>query len=109
MEITGKLIHKLSRESGTANSGKDWQKQTIVIEEIAGQYPKKIAIDFFGDKVDLIADLKKDEVLTVAVNIESREYNKRWFTNVGGWKLETKEAEAEQTPEAEVATDDLPF
>jgi hypothetical protein len=86
VEITGKLIKILELESGqSANGG--WVKQVAVIET-AGDYPKKIAVTFF--KQDVIDQLKKKfigEDITVSINVESREYNDRWYTEVKAWKI----------------------
>ena len=32
MEVTGKLVKKLELETGTSKAGKEWQKQSIVID-----------------------------------------------------------------------------
>lgn len=108
MEVRGKLAHKLAVVKGESANGNEWKKQTIVVET-EGQYPKKVAIDFFGDKVELLAGLEKDAQLTVSINLESREYKGRWFTNVNGWKLEKGEAKAVEAQAVEHANDDLPF
>ena len=107
MKVTGLVKHKLAKVTGEGNSG-TWEKQTLVIEE-QGKYTNDVAIDFFN-KLDLIADLKAGQSVTVSVNLKSREYNGRWFTNVDGWKVEAGTAEAEEPAEvADVVSDDLPF
>jgi hypothetical protein len=80
MTLSGKIIHVLPAES-VGQSGKS--KQTFVLET-EGQYPKKIAFDVWENKIEL----SLNEVVTVAVNIESREYNGKYFTNISGWKKE---------------------
>jgi hypothetical protein len=80
MTISGKIIQVLPAES-VGQSSKS--KQTFVLET-EGQYPKKIAFDVWENKIELALG----EVVTVAVNIESREYNGKYFTNISGWKKE---------------------
>ena len=80
MTLSGKIIHVLPAES-VGQSGKS--KQTFVLET-EGQYPKKIAFDVWENKIEL----SLNEVVTVAVNIESPEYYGMYFTNISGWKKE---------------------
>ena len=51
MEITGKVIFILPLRSGISKNGKEWKSQEFVIE-IPGNYPRKICINIFGDKID---------------------------------------------------------
>lgn len=87
LTITGKLIKLLEPVSGTSERG-TWVKQEGIIET-NDQYPKQIALTFF--KQDVIDQLRKKfigESITVSINIESREYNGRWYTEVKAWKIQ---------------------
>ena len=67
------------------------------------------AFDLFGDKADQYRAEIGDEVV-LSFDIESREYNGRWFTSVRGWKLE-KASDVAATPAQAVSADvvnDLP-
>ena len=125
MEIKGKIIHVLPLQEGVSKAGNPWKKQEYVLET-ADQYPKKICFDFFGDKVDQYPAAIGDEV-TLSFDIDSREYNGRWYTGVHGWKLEKNAvgaampepamsdippmpaADLTPFPSASDSTDDLPF
>lgn len=88
LEITGKVIAVLPEQSGTSAGGKSWTKQDFVIET-EDQYPKKIACTAFGEKVVPIASkLTIGQEITVHINIESREFNEKWFTNVSAWRID---------------------
>jgi len=87
LEIKGKVIALQAIEKGQSNN-KDWEKQNIVIEEIEGNYPKKIALQGFGKIVDTTKNLKVGQIITAHINIESREYNSKWYTNVSVWKID---------------------
>ena len=107
--IKGVVKSRLAKETGTTNAGKDWQKQYLIVET-EGEYPKDVCIMFWGDKADLLAPLKGGETVEVSVNIESREYNGRWYTDVKAWKMDVQsEAQAVAEPSTEPAADDLPF
>ena len=87
MEVKGKIIKKLPIVSGTAKStGNPWKKQDYVLETIEA-HPKTIAFDFFGDRADQYNFEVGDEIL-LSFDIESREYQGRYYTNIRGWKGE---------------------
>lgn len=84
MEINGNIIEILPEKSGHSSNG-TWRKQEYILET-AGQYPKKICFMAWGDKIDQFS-IKKGENLIVSVDLESREYNGRWYTDVKAWKV----------------------
>lgn len=92
MEINGKIIQLLEGKSGQSAKGA-WRKQEYVLET-ADQYPKKICFMVWGDKVDEFG-IKQGENLGVSIDLESREYNGRWYTDVKAWKVTRSGAEAE--------------
>lgn len=113
MELQGKCIAALAIESGTSKSGNAWQKQNFVIET-AGQYPKKVCFQLFGDKVNDCPNV--GEEVKVSFDAESREWNGKWFTQLNAWKVERQGAQpAPQQPQYAQAApstppaDDLPF
>ncbi len=87
MEIQGKIILKLPLQQGTSKAGNAWKKQEYVLETINEPYPKKVHFDFFGDRADQYP-LEIGDVITLSYDIESREYNGRWYTDIRGWKAE---------------------
>ncbi len=87
MEITGKIIAVLPAQGGTSKTGNEWKKQEYVLETHE-QYPKKVCFQIFGsDKIEQAA-IQAGEELTVFFDIDSREYNGRWYTNINAWKVE---------------------
>ena len=95
MEITGKIIALLEEKSGQSANG-TWRKQECILET-EGQYPKKICFMVWSDKIDEFA-IKEGENLVISVDIESREYNGRWYTDVKAWQVKRASAEAEYIP-----------
>ena len=95
LEITGKLVEKLEEQNGTSSNGA-WRK-TQFIMETAEQYPKKVCVMLWGDKVD---DLKKYEIgptVKAFINVESREFNGRWYTDIKAWRLDRGDDSAAST------------
>lgn len=118
MELTARLIQILPLQTGTGRNG-DWKKQDIVVET-EGQYPKKVCISIWGDKADESV-LQIDNMLNISFDVESREYNGRWYTDVRAWKVELAGASGGSVPpnvqapaqpvdfKSGDSADDLPF
>ncbi len=85
MEISGTILNILEEQKGEGRNG-PWRKQEFIVET-EGMYPRKVCIAVWGDKIDQF-DLKVGEKVTASVNIESREFNGRWYTDVKAWKLD---------------------
>jgi hypothetical protein len=86
LEITGKLFKILPEQTGSGKNG-NWVKQEFVIET-QEQYPKKVCCSAWGDKAATLKGLKPGDMLKVSVNLESREYNERWYTEARAWKID---------------------
>ncbi len=112
MQLTGKLVQVLPPQSGQGKND-PWKKQDIVVET-EGQYPKKVCFSIWGDKADEKI-LKPGNNLKIDSDVESREYNGRWYTDVKAWKVELANAAAvanEPPPFDDFSSssgEDLPF
>jgi len=85
MQISAKLIQILPLQSETGKNG-EWKKQDIIVET-QEQYPKKICVSVWGDKIPS-QPMMLGENLLIDNDIESREYNGRWYTDVKAWKIQ---------------------
>ena len=94
MEINGKIIELLPEQSGESAKG-PWRKQEYILET-EGQYPKKVCFMAWSDKIDEFA-IKERESLVVSVDLESREYNGRWYTDVKAWKVSRLSVDADSS------------
>ncbi len=92
MEVIGKIIFELPEQSGVSKSGNQWHKREYVLET-EDTYPKKIHFDFFGEKADQYR-LAVGQRVRLSFDIESREFNGRWYTSIRGWRAEPADAEA---------------
>lgn len=117
MELKGKVIQLLPPQSGMGKKG-PWKKQEFILETQA-QYPKKVCLSTWGDKIDQFG-VAEGDLLNVSVDLESREYNGRWYTEARAWKIEKSGSNSGNASKAPVgdepfassgqaATDDLPF
>lgn len=102
MEVSGKIIAVLPPQGGMSKAGREWKKQEYVLET-HDSFPRKVKFDFFGDRVDQFKLNIGDEV-TVSFDIESREFNGRWYTDIRGWKAEKGLAQGatQQQPQAQM-------
>jgi hypothetical protein len=87
LEAIGKIITILPETGGQSQAGKAWTKQEFIIET-NDQYPKKICISLMGDKINELRKYAVGTEVKVSLNIESREYNGKWYTNVSAWRIE---------------------
>lgn len=99
LEIQGRLAQKLQQESGVSKAGKQWSKQGFVVQ-LEGKYPRDLQIDVFNntEMTTFINDTSIGTVLKCNINIDSKEFNGKWYHNVTLWKAEVVRGE-ENVPE----------
>ena len=88
MEFTGKIIAILQPKGGVSKAtGNEWKAQEFVIES-HDQYPRKMCFEVFGaDKIDQF-NIQMGEELTVSFDIDSNQWQDRWFNRIRAWKVE---------------------
>ena len=108
MEVKGKLVKMLKLETGVSKLGKEWQKQTVVVDN-GEEFNNLIAVSAFGE--EKIKDLNKlQEGMTVSIrcNVYSREYKGKYYHNIDGYWF-TQKAENEDFVTSDSNENDLPF
>ena len=107
MEITGKLIKVLELEQGTSKAGKEWRKQSIVVQTDA-EFNNEVCISAFGEeKIKNMNKLSTGDDVTVLCNIYSREYNGKYYNSIDGYWF-TKKGEEDANDDF-VTADAMPF
>jgi len=116
MELKGKVVQILQPQTGMGKKG-PWKKQEFIVET-QSQYPKKVCLSAWGDKIDQY-NLSVGDMVNVAVDLESREYNGRWYTEARAWKVDKNGSSGggdsiplpseEPVANENGTTDDLPF
>lgn len=124
MEFEGTVYKIMPVTKGTSARG-EWQRQDVVFDYNDGSsFTRKICVTFFN-RPDDVAKLREGAAYQVSVNVESREYNERWYTDIRAWRLQPKQVEAPAAPMPDMpplaeeptyasapaaeAVDDLPF
>lgn len=102
MKITGKLIKILKQESGVSKAGKEWSKQSFLIDT-GSEYNNEICISVFGDIMEQLQNLVIGAELECYLNISSKEYNGKYYHNITAWRIELPSNAKESSNE------DLPF
>ena len=106
MEIVGKIIQVLPLQEGIAKSGNPWKLQSYVLET-QEQYPRKVCFEIFGEEKIKNNPCQVDDIVTVSFDIESREFNGRWYTYIRAWRVQqgvvTAETQGVAAPAAQTA------
>ena len=87
MEIVGKIIQVLPLQEGVGRNGNPWKLQGYVLETIEN-YPRKVHFEVFGEDRIKNNPCAIDQIVTVSFDIESREFNGRWYTSIRAWKIQ---------------------
>ena len=103
MQLTAKLTQLLPIQTGSGKNGV-WKKQDIIVET-DGQYPKKVCISIWGDKINE-GQLQIGNLLQIDFDIESREYNSKWYTDIKAWQIEVETLSIQKNSDA-IANIDL--
>jgi hypothetical protein len=106
MDVKGRLIQVLPLQSGTSKSGNGWSKQEFVIET-EEQFPKKVCFTLFGDKVSMLNGISTGDQIDVSFNLESREFNGKWYSNINAWKINPV-LDSQTNQSTSFSADDIP-
>ena len=122
VELTGRIAQILPLEQGVSKAGNSWRKQVFILET-QDQYPRKVAISLLNDNIDKYA-IQVGMVVTAHIEIESREWNGKWYTEVKAWQITYPQGQPvatrvatstqpvatyTQAPAQPQAAEDLPF
>jgi len=108
LQVKGKIEQILNPESGVSRAGNEWKKQEFVIET-REQFPRKVCFTLFNDKNALLEKLKEGDEVEVSFNIESREFNGKWYHNINAWKIDKVTGEPQMPePPPEFRLEDIP-
>lgn len=89
MEFEGIVYKILPKQHGTGARG-EWTKMSIIFE-MPSEFSRKVCVSFFGDKTSYAESLREGDRALVSINIESREYNGRWYTDIRAWRVQPKQ------------------
>lgn len=89
MEIIGILVKQTSIKEGVSSrNGNPWKIGEYLLE-VPGQYPRHINFRVSDGQVGRLArfDSLIGKTVTVSFDIDSREYEGRWFNEINAWGI----------------------
>lgn len=98
MEITGKVVRLGGLTEGTSARG-PWRKQDLIIETDE-QYPKTVCLTCWTNQIDEIQNMVPGQAIKAQIDISSREFNGKWYTDVRVWRFDPVTAPANNTAAA---------
>ncbi len=95
MEFEGKVLQMLPPQSGESARGK-WLRQDVIFE-LQQEFSRRVCARFFNKESEL-QKLHVGGLYTVSFNLESREYNGRWYTDVNVWRVQPHDQPQQAAP-----------
>lgn len=87
MEITGKVVRLGTLTEGTSARG-PWRKQELIIET-EEQYPRTVCLICWTNQIDEIQRFAPGQTIKAQIEISSREFNGKWYTDVRVWRFDS--------------------
>jgi len=84
MDINGKVIAILPAYTFNTKNGQKTKYGFVI--ETNDQYPKKVCLNCFGDERWKALDIVQGGEYNLSIEVSSREYNGRWFTEATCWR-----------------------
>lgn len=100
MEITGKVIQVLPPASFVSQKNGNTYVTNVFILETGGKYPKRIAFKVMGAERFAQLGIVVGGTYSVSFDVESREWNGKWFTECSAWRALRTDGEASSAPVA---------
>lgn len=91
MELIGKVVQLGTLTEGNSPRG-PWKKQELILET-AENFPKKICVICWNDRVNEANGFFVGQLVTVQISIESREFNGKWYTDVRAIRFELNQGQ----------------
>jgi len=106
MELKGIIKNILNTET-TGTPPKQLTVKKIIVTT-PGKYPQDVSVDFLNKNIDLLGQFRVGDSVNVKINLRSREYKGKWYSNIIGWQIEVDQAEVESSQQLP-DSNDLPF
>lgn len=96
MEIQGKVIAILEPQRFVSSKNGKEYVTTVFVIETPGQYPKKVAMKVMGEDKFKQMGIVMGGTYNVSFDVESREWQGKWFTECQAWRTQRVDGTQEQ-------------
>ena len=86
MEIIGKVVRLGNLTEGQSARG-PWRKQELIIET-EEQYPRTVCLICWTNQIEEIQKFAPGQTIKAQIEISSREFNGKWYTDVRVWRFD---------------------
>lgn len=108
MEIQGKVIAILEPQRFVSSKNGNEYVTTVFVIETPGQYPKKVAMKVMGEDKFKQMGIIMGGTYNVSFDVESREWQGKWFTECQAWRAQRVDGTQEQTQQPSPAPTPAP-
>lgn len=96
MELQVKVIKLLDAQSFVSQKNGNTYVRHTFIGETSGQYPRKVAFTVMGDERFAQMAIVVGGDYNVSFDVESREWQGRWFTEASAWRAQRIDGDGAQ-------------
>lgn len=107
-DITGKVIAILEPQRFVSKKNGNEYVTTVFVIETQGQYPKKVAMKVMGEDKFKQMGIVMGGTYNVSFDVESREWNSKYYTECQAWRTQRVDGTQEQTQQATTQTTQKP-
>lgn len=108
MEIQGKVIAISEPQRFVSKKNGNEYITTVFVIETPGQYPKKVAMKVMGEEKFKQMGIVMGGTYNVSFDVESREWQGKWFTECQAWRTQRVDGTQEQQQKAATQTQQQP-
>lgn len=89
MDLQVKVLRILDAQRFVSQKNGETYVKNIFVGETLGQYPKKVAFSVMGEERFKMMNIVVGGSYTVSFDVESREWNGKWFTDASAWRAQS--------------------
>lgn len=108
MEIQGRVIAILEPLRFVSSKNGNEYVTTVFVIETPGQYSKKVAMKVMGEDKFKQMGIVMGGTYNVSFDVESREWQGKWFTECQAWRTQRVDGTQEQRPQSATQTQQQP-
>lgn len=108
MEIQGKVIAILEPQRFVSSKNGKEYVTTVFVIETPGHYPKKVAMKVMGEDKFKQMGIVMGGTYNVSFDVESREWQGKWFTECQAWRTQRMDGTQEQPQQSTTQTAQKP-